>query len=153
MAASSSMIKIEPGAAVSALNGRRVRTAASPIKTSCLDAYVHRGSNSAVHHRKLEVKCSAISGRTLHPDFARVLLNDSVGYGESESGAATIFPGARLRREEGIVNSSNVFLRDASAGVGDFNVNSASVICLNAQSTALRHGIFGVQEQVQEDLL
>src|SRR4051812_2294387 len=108
MAYSSSMIKIEPGAAPSVLNGRRVRTAASAIRTSCLAGYIHGVSYTAVHHWKFEVEGSAISRRTLYPDFARVLLNDPVGYRESQASAATLFACPRLGSEEGIVNASNV---------------------------------------------
>jgi hypothetical protein len=38
--------------------------------------------------RKIEIESGALFGRTLDMNLAGVLLDDAVGYGESESGAS-----------------------------------------------------------------
>ena len=59
----------------------------------------------------------------------------------------------RLGREEWIVNALYVFLRNASSGIRDDHANAVAIRGAHLQRSAAGHGIFRVQEQVQEDLL
>ena len=66
---------------------------------------------------------------------------------------ALAFARRRLGGEERIVDALNVLLRDAGAGVGNDHADAFAVGSGNAQRSAIRHGVLGVQEQVQKHLL
>ena len=59
----------------------------------------------------------------------------------------------RLGGEEGIVDALHVFERDARAGVGDVDRHMPVGLGGYAQRPAGRHGVLGVQKQVEKDLL
>src|SRR5258705_7799486 len=135
------MIKTQPWADKGASLGRREMTAASDI-------------HSLLHERKIEVKSRAVVGRTLHTDLAGVLLDDPVGYGKSQPGAAFLAIGRRgFCGEEWIVNALYMFLRNSAAGIGHPHTYSVPVGCHNPQRTSLRHRILRIQEQIEEHLL
>ena len=81
---------------------------------------VASGTDSLSDQGELHDERGAAAGRAVDANLAGVLLNDSVGHRESQSGAAAV-TGLRLvlGGEERIVDAMNVFLRDAGAGVGD----------------------------------
>ena len=64
---------------------------------------------------KIKSECCARAGLALHANLAGVLLDDAVGDGEAQAGAAAL---AFLRRglggEERIVDALNVLRRDAA---------------------------------------
>src|SRR5215831_10422367 len=83
-----------------------------------------------------------------------MLLDDSIGNGKSKAGAAILaLLRGRLGGEERIVDALNVFLRDAGAGIRNPDTHGITVLSCYIEQTASWHGVFGVQEQVQEDLL
>jgi len=83
-----------------------------------------------------------------------VLLNDAVGHGKPQTGSlALAFARGRLGGEERVVDALNVFLWDSISGVGNLHADCLSVGTGDAQDAALGHGVFGVKEQVQKDLL
>ena len=62
-------------------------------------------------------------------------------------------PGTGLGGEEGIVDALEMLGSDAGAGVGDEGFDMAVDQSSDAQASAAGHGVFGVQQQVEEDLL
>src|SRR5438270_13423933 len=137
MAASSSMMRILPAARDSLPAGRCASTAASDIY-----------SLPAFHHGKLEMEGGTFTRLALHAYLPGMLLNDAVGHGESQAGAAPLplAGGSRLGGEEWIVNALDVLLRDANARVRNHYVHAVSVGGLDFQGAALRHCIFRVQK-------
>src|SRR5580765_6722355 len=104
MAASSSIIRIEPVAGSTWCMCRRANsadTAASDI--DCLS-----------HHGKFEGKCRALAWTAVYLNLACMLLDDSVAHGKAEPGATTLsFARFCFGRKEWIVDSIQVFWRDA----------------------------------------
>src|SRR5437667_11756842 len=111
---------------------RREMTAASDIY--CLP-----------QQREIEVESRAFFRRTLHANFARMLLSDPVSYREPEPRTA-LLPILRhiLRGEKGIVNALKVFLRNAQPGVGDDHAHTVAVRSHDPQRASVRHGVFCV---------
>src|ERR1044071_4687932 len=139
MPASSSIIRMEPALPASVRG--RVKTAASDI--DCLS------------HGKFQLELGPLPGLRIHADLACVFLNDSVSYGEAQA-RATRLPLTRdvLGGEEGIVNLVDMFRRNARAAVTDIYLHAVTIGRADVQRAALaRHGIFGIEEQVQEHLL
>ena len=87
-------------------------------------------------------------------DLACVLLDDSVGDGESQPGAA---PVARLRHgfggEERIVDAFHVLWSNSAAAVGNHGLHMPIHKRGDAQIAATGHGFFGIEQQVKKDLL
>src|SRR5262249_12437374 len=141
IAASSSIINTEPGDAKSSRPAKSRLIAAS--STDCLP-----------DHGEFHDERRPAARRAVNPDFPRVFLNDSVGDGKSQARPAA---SARFRLalsgEEGVINTMDVFLRDATSGICDLDLDVMAIQCADGQSAAARHGILGVKEQVQEDLL
>src|ERR1700689_2429843 len=110
---------------------------------------------------KLKEKRRPKSHLTLDVDFARVLLNDAVSDGEAEAGAAGLAVAARgLGGEERIVDAAQVLGSDAGAAVGNGDADVAVDLSGDAQGPAFAgfrggsgHGVFSVQEEIEEDLL
>src|SRR5580658_7076141 len=99
---------------------------------------------------ELYVEGSAFAGGRADIDLAGMFLDDAVAYGEAQACAAA----AGLRREKGIENAVNVFARDACAGIHDFDFDAAVVRAgTHFEQAAAGHGVAGVQEKIQEDLL
>ena len=96
------------------------------------------------------MKRSAAPRCGAHIDFSRVLLDDAVAYRQAQPGAsATGFGG-----EKRIKDLVNVFAGNAVAGVDDFHFHAAVVgRRAHFQHSAGRHGVAGIQKQVQEHLL
>src|SRR5208283_5273962 len=98
------------------------------------------------------MKRGAGADRAFDMDFAGVFLNDAVADGEAQAGAALV-SGQSLGGKEGIVDALEMLGSDAGAGVGDVGFDLAIDDSSDAQSPAARHGVFGVQQQIEEDLL
>src|SRR5450755_4210064 len=61
-------------------------------------------------------------------NFAGVLLNNAVGYGEAKSCSAILpFFRRSLRREERVVDAMNMLGRNAGAGVGDAHADLIAI--------------------------
>ena len=90
----------------------------------------------------------------LDMNFAGVLLNDAVGNRESEPGAAPVAgPGGGLGGEERIVDALEVLGSDAAAGVGDKRGDMPVDQGRDAQGAAALHGLLGIEQQIEKDLL
>src|SRR6185312_2179305 len=139
MPASSSMIRIEPPLETSV--GGRVKTAASDI--DCLS------------HWKFQLERSSLARLGIHANLACMLLNDSVSDGQAKTRAPRLaFTRNVLGGKEWVINLVDVLRRNTGAAVTDVDLHGISVRRADVQRAALaRHGVFGVQEQVQEDLL
>src|SRR5580704_6938794 len=79
-----------------------------------------------------------------------MLFDDAIAYREAQTGAAP----SGFRREERIKNAREILALNAHARVGYFDFYGA-VVCGSAhlEHAAGRHGVFGVQEKIQENLL
>src|SRR5579864_1898832 len=139
MPASSSMIRIEPPLETSVRG--RVKTAASDI--DCLS------------HWKFQLERGALARLRVHADLACMLLNDSVRDRQSKARAARLaFTRNVLGGKERVINLVDMLRRNAGAAVTDVDLDAVSVGRADVQrATFARHGVFGVQEQVQEHLL
>ena len=86
-----------------------------------------------------------------------MFLNDAVGDGEAQSRAAPVpGPGHGLGGEERIVNTLEVLGSDAAAGIGNQRGHLVQALVGqrgHAEAAAAGHGFFGVQQQVEKDLL
>src|SRR5208283_1835682 len=83
-------------------------------------------------------------------DRAAMLLNDTVRDGKTEAGAFV----RTLGGEEGIVDAAEMLGRDAVAGIRYVDLDGAAFPPrANFQSASARHGVAGVEEEIQEDLL
>src|SRR5215471_1343393 len=107
--------------------------------------------DSLPHQREVEIESCALLGRALDANLASVLLNDAVGDGKPQPGAPAL---AILRRslggEKRVVNALNVLLRNAFSGIGNHHAHTTAVRSGDSQRASVRHGIFGVQKQIQE---
>src|ERR1035441_1496375 len=112
------------------------------------------GMNGIPQQGKLEMKGCAGADGALDMDLAGVFLDDAVGDGEAEAGAA---PVARLGHcfggEERIVDALEILGSDAGAGVGDQRLDVPVGQRGHAQTAAAGHGFLGVQQEVEKDLL
>src|SRR5260370_6519984 len=103
---------------------------------------------------EVESESCAGAGMTLHANLAGVFLDDAVGDGKTEAGAAGLaFARRGLGGEEGIVDALDVLGSNARSGVGHAHTDAVAVHCGDAQRPTPWHGVFGVQEQIQEHLL
>src|SRR5580704_14420379 len=141
MAASSSTIRIEPGETKSS-------------RPEDMRLMVASGTDGLSHQGELHGEGRALSGRALDANFSGVLLDDAVSDRKPQPGAATVAGlGFVLGGEERIVDAGDVFLRDARAGVGDLYLHVVPVAGCDLECAAGGHGVFGVEEQVEENLL
>src|SRR5579859_8070350 len=104
MAASSSIINTEPIDERVSLRGREI-TAASDIY-------------SLSSQREIEIEARAFAGMALHPNLARVFLNNSITHRQAEAGSARLSFPQCFSGEEGVVDAMDVLLRNPCAGVG-----------------------------------
>ena len=98
---------------------------------------------------------SALARIGIHANLTRVFLNDSVCYRETQTRTARLaFTRRCLGGKERIVNPGDVLGRDSRATVADADLDSGAVGGADPQRAPVgRHGVFGVQEKVQEHLL
>src|SRR5438270_8699376 len=139
MPASSSIIRIEP--MLETWVRGRVKTAGSDI--DCLS------------HWKFQLERGSLASLRVHADLACMLLNDSVSDRQAEARAARLaFTRNVLGGKERVINLVDMLRRNAGATVTDVYLDAVSIGRADVQRAAFaRHGIFGVQEQVQEHLL
>src|SRR5437762_5482805 len=143
MDSSSSTMRIEAGAPGIAARGFLANITASDMH-----------SLSCSHHGKFQMEGCAFARPALHTNLPGMFLNDAVSDRESEARAALRSRAiGRFCGEKGIVNALDVFLRNAAAGIGNHDVHAAAVGSAHGEGSALRHGVFGVEEQIQEYLL
>ena len=106
---------------------------------------------------ELEGEGGADADGAFDADAALVLVDDFAASGEADARAAFAGGvGAGLGRVEAVEDVGQLVGRDAAAGVADGEVDGAcGWIGRNADenSSALGHGLPGVGEQIQEDLL
>src|SRR5437660_4980051 len=141
ISASSSMMSTDPTGSVFPCSVPRDMTAASDI--DCLPA-----------QGKIQCECSSGTGMTFHANLAGVFLNDAVGHRQTQASSAVLsLARSGFGGEERIVNALNMFRSDARTSVGDADGNQGAIGGCNTQGSAAGHGVFGIQEQVQEYLL
>src|SRR5580704_10587212 len=114
--------------------------------TAVSDIFGLRG-NSLPAQGEIQGEGGAFPRMAFYTNLAGVFLDDAVGHGKAETGAAGLaFAGRSLSSKERIVNALNMFGRDAGSGVGDGHADALAVERRHAQGAAARHGVFGVQE-------
>src|SRR5215469_15657821 len=110
--------------------------------------------DSLPHQRKVEIEGCALLGRALDTNLASVLLNNAIGDGQPQPGApALAVLGRSFRGEKRVVNAPNVLLRNACTGIGNHHAHAIAVRSCDTERSPLRHGILGVQKEIQEHLL
>src|SRR5437899_8260558 len=102
------------------------------------------------YQRQFYFKRSSQTLATLYPNLAAVLLQDSVADGQTQSRTLA----HSLGREERIVDFLDVFAGYSGAGVLDEDLDlRIDSLRSDPQLTAFSHGIAGIDEQIQENLL
>src|ERR1019366_7562311 len=87
-------------------------------------------------------------------NLARMLLDDAVRDGKSQSGSTVLtFFGRRLRGEKRIVNPLNMLWRNARPSVRNPHAHHVAIGRSHVELAAPRHRVLGIEKQVQEDLL
>src|ERR1700757_3927118 len=137
MAASSSTMRIEPDTDFAW--GRGGKTAASDI-------------HSLSSEWEFNNKSGALTDPAIHFDLSCMLLNDSIRHRQPQAGS-TSSNVARLGGEERVIYPLDVLLGYAGARVGNHDLYAVAVDRADGESPALRHCVFGVKKEVQEDLL
>src|SRR5271166_4800554 len=115
--------------------------------------------------REINGEDGAAAGLALNEDVAAALLDDAVDGGKSEAGTFAFFLGGEERLED----ASLGFTVHALAGVTDGNHDVGAVLDesifrtvglvegnaggANADFTAVGHGVFGVDDEIHDDLL
>src|SRR5208282_4227038 len=146
ISASSSMMSTAPARPGVPCNRLREMTAASDIFCLRRNGFPAQG--------KIQGESRPGAGLALDTNLASMFLDDAVGDGKAEAGAAGLACArGSLGGEEWIVNALNVFRRDARSGVGHAYADALAIERGHAQRSAAGHCIFGIQEQVQEHLL
>src|SRR3989338_369136 len=150
---SASVAKLKEKPAELKRTSRASRTSASSTTTRTLpraSAIVSPGAGRDRRQREFDQERSALAGARAAVDGAAVLLDDAVADGQAQAGA----PAGGLGGEEGVVDLAQVLRGDADAGVADLDLDAAVVVAgADGELAALRHGVAGVDQQVQEDLL
>src|SRR5215469_3616897 len=112
------------------------------------------GIDDLSDHGEFHGEGCAVAGRAVDVDLAGMLLNDAVGHGKTQTGATAVSAlGLALRGEERIIDAVDVLLRNAAARIRDDDTHIVTVAGGDSQRSAGRHGVFCVEEQVQENLL
>src|SRR5580698_10142218 len=146
ISASSSMMRTTPAMPDVPFTSEREITAASDI--------FGLGGDSLPAQGEIESESGALPGMAFHANFAGMFLDDAVGDRKAETGATWLaFARRSLGGKERIVNALNVLGGNAAPGVGHAHADTLAVDRGYAQRAAARHGVFRVQEQVQEHLL
>src|SRR5580698_1864340 len=100
------------------------------------------------------MKGGADAESALDVDFSGVLLNDAVTHREPETCPAALAGlGRGLGSKERVINAFEMFGRDAGSGVGDNSFDMTVGHRGNTQFASLRHGVLGIEQQVEKDLL
>src|SRR5438270_3819761 len=135
IAASSSMIKIDPVAGSIWCIWRRANTAETAASDiDCLP-----------HHGKFKGKRSALTLAAVHLNLSSMFLDDSVGDGEPESGASSLtFAWFCLSSKKRIVNAIEVLGGDSRTSVRDHDSDPVSIIGADLQRATVRHRLLGV---------
>src|SRR6266446_1553392 len=96
---------------------------------------------------KIEGEGCARPRMALHTNLAGVFLDDAVGHGKAQAGAAGLALARRgLGRKERIVDALDVLGGKARSGVGHAHADAIAVHRGHAQRAGAGHGVFGVQE-------
>src|SRR5579864_4602632 len=84
--------------------------------------------DSLPQQRKIKIERRAFMRSAFYTNLASVLLDNSIGHRQAQPGAAPLaILGGSLGGEERIVNSLNMLLSNAHAGVGNHHVNPVAV--------------------------
>src|SRR5665213_507072 len=168
MPASSSMMRMLAGAAPGRTGAASDRLIVAASDMYSLSGYwLGRGSCGAFHFRwtrgeqigcrEFEAELGAFADGAVDVDLAGVLLHDAVGDGEAEAGAfALAFLGGALGGEEGVVDAAEGFGGHAGTVVGDADFDDAGAVLGgegDAAGAAVLHGVLGVHQEVDENLL
>src|SRR5271155_2754122 len=146
ISASSSMMRTAPAMPDVPFTSDREITAVSDI--------FGLGGDSLPAQREIEGEGGSLPRMAFHANLASMFLDDAVGDGKAQTGAAGLaFAGRSLGGKERIVNALNVLRGNAAPGVGHAHADALTVERGHAQRATARHGVLRVQEQVQEHLL
>src|SRR5262249_49933184 len=106
--------------------------------------------NRFPRQREIQIERRARTRLAFDTNFTRVFLNDSVRYRKAQPRPAILRTRLwrRLCGEEGVVDTPDVLLGNAGAGIGNTNVDPIAVRGHDLQRPPIRHGIASIQEQI-----
>ena len=105
------------------------------------------------YHGQLHEERGAFAGPALGPNTTPVVLDDAVGDGEAQASALADLLGGK----EGVEDAAQVLLGQAGAVVAEGETDVAAIDAGTHRkvtlAVGLQHGMLGVGENVEEDLL
>src|ERR1035438_5929877 len=147
-------------AASSSMTRMRARLSTRPESLADADEFKGdstSGMNGFPQQGKFKMEGCAGADGAFDVNLAGVLLDDAVGDGKSQAGAAAVAgTGHILGGKKRIIDSFEVLGRDAASGV--VHQRGHEVVATvgqrgYAQAAAAGHGLLGVQQQVEKYLL
>lgn len=101
-----------------------------------------------------EIELAALAGRAFDGNLAAHQVEETLGDGQAQAGAAIAAGGGAISLAEGIEDVLLLLGRDADAFVADAEFEVVFAGDQNAQTNAAGFGEFdGIAQQVEEDLL
>src|ERR1700751_4606180 len=105
-------------------------------------------------HRKFKIERGSGAQVACYVYLPGVFLDNAVCDGKTEARSTSLsLYGRGLGGEERIVDPLQMFRRDTRAGIGDGDADVSVHLGGNAQRSAVFHGVFRVQKQIQKHLL
>src|SRR5664280_205452 len=112
------------------------------------------GIDRLSHHGKLHDECRALTGRAVDANLAGMFLDDTVGHRQSQPCATAV---SRLRfvlgGEERIVDAMDMLLRNSCTRIRYLHLYVMAIGGADHQRAACGHCVFGIQEQIEKNLL
>jgi len=145
---------LQEGVRKSADTARRSACATIAAGRSCYFQTNRQSTRSVLrasgHERKLHAKPRTGAPAALYFDGSAVLPHNSVGHRKSQTGSLA----GCLGGEERIVDARQVFRLDSLPAVGHVDTRKTFLAPgVDGQRAALLHGVAGVQEKIQKNLL
>src|ERR1022692_1117691 len=113
------------------------------------------GIDRLSQHGKLHDECRALTGRAGHTDLAGMFLDDAVGHRQPQTCATAVSRLGlfALGGEEWIIDAMDMLLRDSCARIRHFHLHVMAIGGADHQRAARGHCVFGIQEQIEKNLL
>src|SRR5262249_48674205 len=103
-------------------------------------------------HRYFKLKCRSVANFRFDPNPPAMQLNDTLGDGKPQSGAALLFCIRAIDLMKFLEDSPALGFRDAWAGVGDHDRENAVVGTGRYANCTVIRELDGIADQIEQDL-